>query len=262
MRWGAGMRWLMVLLALGIGSARAQTQALKPTPPKTPAAQTATPQSAGTKDTEIGSWVIACPSDPKADTTPCRMRYRTWIVPPHDGRPSVGLEVRNIGAQMVPQLAVRDLPAQLAMAAMLAATPTMELRFDSGQKLTMSCGQDADAVLCTPAADTADVAATQLKAARAVQVHVHVALAGEDGPSPVPDQTRSFDLSRTAEAMDRFRAVAPTAMPLSAGSGMTQDLRAMADKMLKAMGYSGGVADIMQKAMSMMHGMMGRAPKP
>ena len=90
---------------------------------------------------------------------------------------------------------------------------------------------------------------------------MHIALAGSEAASPVPDQTRSFDLSRTAEAMDRFRAVAPAAMPLSAGSGAAQDMRGMADKMLKAMGYSGGVNDIMQKAMSMMHGMMGHAPK-
>jgi hypothetical protein len=211
---------------------------------------------------EIGSWVIACPTGPNTDATSCRMRYRTWIVAPRDGRPSVGLEVRNIGPAMVPQLAVRDLPAQLAMAATLAATPTMELRFDGAQKIAMSCGQDGDALLCTPEAGAAETAATQLKAARSVQVRVGLTLAGSDGPSPVPDQTRSFDLARTAEAIDRFRAVAPTAMPLATQSGVAQTLRGMADQALKAMGYPGGVNDIMQKAMSMMHGLMGRASQP
>jgi hypothetical protein len=241
------MRWLMVLLALGIGSARAQAPAAKPAAPQ---------------NNEIGSWIIACPVDQKAvDATPCRMRYRTWIVPPRDGRPSVGLEARNTGTAVVPQLAVRDLPAQIAMAALLAATPTMELRFDGGQKLALTCGQDADAVLCTPAA-AADTAAAQFKTARSVEVRVHVALSGAEGAPAVPDQTRSFELSRTAEAIERFRAVAPTAMPLSAGSGVTQDLRGMADRMLKAMGYPGGVSDLVQQAMNMVRGLMGRALKP
>ena len=162
---------------------------------------------------------------------------------------------------MVPQLAVRDLPAQIAMAALLAATPTMELRFDGGQELALTCGQDADAVLCTPAADAA-TAAVQFKTAHSVQVHVHVALTGAEGTLPVPDQTRSSHLSRTAEAIERFRVVAPTAMPLSPGSGVTQDLRAMADRMLKAMGYPGGISDLVQQAMNMVRGLMGRAPKP
>jgi hypothetical protein len=247
------MRWLILLLALGVGAAGAQAPAAKPPAPP---------------NNEIGSWIIACPVDQKsaeqkaADATPCRMRYRSWIVPPRDGRPSVGLEARNIGTAVVPQLAVRDLPAQIAMAALLAATPTMDLRFDGGQKLALTCGQDADAVLCTPAADAADTAAVQFKTAHSVQVHVHVALTGAEGTSPVPDQTRSFELSRTAEAIERFRAVAPTAMPLSPGSGVTQDLRAMADRMLKAMGYPGGISDLVQQAMNMVRGLMGRAPKP
>lgn len=233
------MNWGVVLAALFIGTAYAQT-------------------SAG-KTEEIGSWVVACPADAKS--APCRLRYQKWIVPPQNGRPNVGLEVRNTGAQMVPQLAVRDLPPQFAMAAMMAATPTMELRFDGGQKLALSCGSEGDAVLCTPEAGAAADAAAQLKTARSVQVHVHVALAGSDAASPIPDQTRSFDLSRTAAAIDRFRAVAPAAEPLPTAASQGNDMRAMADKMLKAMGYSGGVNDIMQKAMGWVHSMMGHAPK-
>jgi hypothetical protein len=231
------MKWGLVLAALAIGAAHAQTPS--------------------GKTEEIGSWVVACPAEAKS--APCRMRYQKWIVPPQNGRPSVGLEVRNIGAQMVPQLAVRDLPAQLAIVGMMAATPTMELRFDGGQKLALSCGSEADAVLCTPESGAAADAAAQLKTAKSVQVHVHVVLAGSDGPSPIPDQTRSFDLSRTAAAIDRFRAVAP-AEPLPTAS-QGNDMRSMADKLLKAMGYSGGVNDIMQKAMGYLHSMMGRGPK-
>jgi invasion protein IalB len=233
------MKWGVVLAVLAVGTAYAQTPSGK------------------TED--IGSWVVACPADAKS--APCRMRYQKWIVPPQNGRPSIALEVRNTGAQMVPQLAVRDLPAQLAMAAMMAATPTMELKFDGGQKLALSCGSDADTILCTPEPGAAAEAAAQLKTAKSVQVRVHVTLAGSDGPSPIPDQTRSFDLSRTAAAIDRFRAVAPEATPLPTASSQGNDMRAMADKMLKAMGYSGGVNDIMQKAMVWMHSMMGRTPQ-
>lgn len=214
-------------------------------------------QTQAGKTEDIGSWVIACPDAKTADAT-CRMRYRNWIVPPQNGRPSVGFEVRNTGAQMVPQLAVRDLPMQMAIAGLLAATPTMELHFDGGQKLALSCGLDGGAVLCTPEASAAAEAATQLKTARSVLVHVHVALAGNDGPSPIPDQTRSFPLSGTAAAIDRFRAVAPAAMPLPTGASQGQDLRSIADKMLKAMGFTGGVNDIMQKAMAWMQSMMGK----
>lgn len=234
------MNWSLLLAAFAISTAQAQTPS--------------------GKTEEIGSWVVACPADAKS--APCRMRYQKWIVPPQNGRPSVGLEVRNTGTQMLPQLAVRGLPVQLAMAGMMAATPTMELRFDGGQKLALACGLEGDAVLCTPEQGAAADAAAQLKTAHAVQVHVHVALAGSDGPSPIPDQTRSFDLSRTAQAIDRFRAVAPEAVPLPTQASQGNDMRSMADKMLKAMGFSGGVNDIMQKAMNYLHSMTGHAPKP
>ena len=233
------MKWGVVLAALAVGTAYAQTPS--------------------GKTEEIGSWVVACPADAKS--APCRMRYQKWIVPPQNGRPSVGLEVRNTGAQMVPQLAVRDLPAQLAMAAMMAATPTMELKFDGGQKLALSCSSNDDTILCAPEPGAAAEAAAQLKTAKSVQVRVHVTLAGSDGPSPIPDQTRSFPLSGTAAAVDRFRATAPEATPLPTASSQGNDMRAMADKMLKAMGYSGGGSDIMQKAMDWVHSMMGRTPK-
>ncbi|HTC12540.1 MAG TPA: hypothetical protein VK726_27575 [Acetobacteraceae bacterium] len=233
------MKWGVVLAALAIGTAAAQTLS--------------------GKTEEIGSWVVACPADAKS--APCRMRYQKWIVPPQNGRPSVGLEVRNTGAQMVPQLAVRDLPAPLAVAAMMAGTPTMELRFDGGQKLALSCGSEGDAVLCVPEPGAAADAAAQLQTARSVEVRVHVTLAGGDGPSPIPDQTRSFDLSRTAAAIDRFRAVAPEAAPLPTQASQGSDMRSMADKMLKAMGFPGGVNDILQKAMDWMQSMMGRGPK-
>ena len=233
------MNWGFLLAALTIGTAQAQTPS--------------------GKTEEIGSWVVACPAEAKS--APCRMRYQKWIVPPQNGRPSVGLEVRNTGARMVPQLAVRDLPVQLAMAGMMAATPTMELRFDGGQKLTLACGMEGEAILCAPSPDAAADAAAQLKTAHAVQVHVHVALAGTDGPSPIPDQTRSFDLSRTAQAIDRFRAVAPEAVPLPTQASQGNDMRGMADKLLKAMGFPGGVNDIMQKAMSYLHGLTGHASK-
>jgi hypothetical protein len=233
------MKWGLVLTAFAIGTAHAQTPS--------------------GKTEEIGTWIVACPADAKS--APCRMRYQKWIVPPQNGHPSVGLEVRNTGAQMVPQLAVRDLPVQLAMAGMMAASPTMELRFDGGQKFALACGMEGDAVLCAPEPGAAADAAAQLKIAHAVQVHVHVALAGTDGPSPIPDQTRSFDLSRTAQAIDRFRTVAPDPVPLPTQASQGNDMRSMADKMLKAMGFSGGVNDIMQKAMGWMHGMTGHAPK-
>lgn len=233
------MRRALLLMLLAAGTAQAQTQAAK--------------------SEDIGTWTVACPSEAKSG--PCRMRYQKWIIPPQNGRPSVGFEVRNTGAQMVPQLAVRDLPIQLAVAGMMAATPTMELTFDGGAKLKLACGMEGGAILCAPAPDSAAEAAAQLKTARAVQVHVHVQLAGSDGPSPIPDQTRSFPLSGTAQAIDRFRADAPAAEPLPAAGSQGGTMRAMADKMLKAMGFSGGVDDIMQKAMGWMHGMMGRGSR-
>ena len=219
---------------------------------------TAPAQAQSVKSEDIGTWTVACPSE--AHAGPCRMRYQRWIVPPQNGRPSVGFEVRDTGARMVPQLAVRDLPMQLAIAGMMAATPTMELKFDGGAKLPLACGMEGDAILCAPAPDMAADAAAQLKTAHTVLVHVHVQLAGADGPSPIPDQTRSLPLSGTAQALDRFRAVA-SAEPLPAAGSQGGTMRTMADKLLRAVGFPGGVNDIMQKAMQWMHGMMGRGGK-
>lgn len=209
---------------------------------------------------EAGSWVVACPAEGASAT--CRMRYRTWILPPGDGRPSVALEVRNTGAQMVPQLALRDLPVPLAATGLMVATPTMTLRFDDGHTLGLSCGLEGAAVLCAPAPAQAAAASAELRTAREVEVHVHVALAGIEGLAPIPDQTRRFPLAGTEAAIARFRATGPAAMPLPTQAAQDQGWRGMAAQWLQATGITGGVTALMQKAQAWLHAMMGHAPKP
>ena len=187
---------------------------------------------------EIGSWVISCPTD----NTPCRMRHRTWIIPAAQGRPSAALEVVSSAGQLVPQLAVRGLSLPGVMATAVSVATTVELRFDAGPTLELPCSADADAVVCTPTAPDASVA-RHLAQARTVTVQVHVGLPGNTQfPLSLPDQVRTLELQRTADALARFRAVAP------ADDGGS-DWRAVVDRLLRAIGFPGGLSDVLRRLM-------------
>jgi hypothetical protein len=178
---------------------------------------------------EIGSWVLECPVDAKGEQ--CRLRHQTWILPPATGGPSADLEILHRGNQFLPVIALRGLSMQAALGGVLALQANVALRFDNSRRIELSCGLDSAAVICVPAGADAAGAASQLAAARAVLVQVQIGL---PGGMTLPQQTHSFELQRTRDALSRFRDAVPAEATAPALPGL--DLRDYLDRLLRGVG--------------------------
>jgi hypothetical protein len=178
---------------------------------------------------EIGSWVLSCPADAKYDA--CTLRHRTSILPPMGGGPTAALEIQHRGNQYVPVVAVRGLSMQAALGSVLAVQATVSLRFDNAPRTELSCGLDGAAVVCAPAADAAASAAGQLSSARSVLVEAQLSL---PGGMTLPEQSRTLELQRTADAVVRLRAIAFASDVAPALPGL--EWRGYADRLLRAIG--------------------------
>ena len=176
---------------------------------------------------EIGSWVLACPTD-----EPCLLLHRTWVLPPGAGGISVALEARQAGSRVVPVIAVHGLSMQAALASVVALQANVGLRFDDAPRIALSCGVDGAALACAPARDATEAAARGLATARGVVVQAQISL---PGVVSLPDQSRSLELLRTQDALARLRVASaqasgtPPAIP-----GL--DLRGMVQRLLEDVG--------------------------
>ncbi|MEJ0016880.1 MAG: hypothetical protein WDN25_09965 [Acetobacteraceae bacterium] len=189
---------------------------------------------------EIGSWILTCPADAKAD--PCRLRHRTWVMPPGSGTPGAALEVVHRAGRFVPVVALRGLPTATALAGLLTLQPTAGLRFDAAPRTALDCTLDTGAVVCAPLDAASASAAGELTVSRSVLVQVRLTLPG----TPLPEQERSLELSRTADALARFRATAPESEAMPVVPGL--DWRGFLDRLAHDAGWEHGLADLLAYA--------------
>jgi len=185
---------------------------------------------------DIGSWVLACPVGNRTDQ--CELRHRSSIQSPAAGAPSVSLEVIHRGGQFVPAITLRGLATQAAVGGMLAAQPDIALRFDNADWLQLACALDGGAIVCAPPPDTA--AASQLANAHQVQVRLRVTVSGG---TTLPEQSRTLDLQRTADALASFRATAPASESVPVIPGL--DWRGFLDQLARDAGLKRGLADVL-----------------
>jgi hypothetical protein len=183
----------------------------------------------------IGSWVLSCPP-----TGECQLRHRTWVVLPGVNTPSVALEVVQRGHQFVPVVAIRGLPAEVALGAVLAVQASVWLRFDAAPRVPLDCGLDGGAVVCTPSDAVASEVAGELATAHTVLVQVGLGLMGD---MALPEQTRSLELDRTADALAQFRATAPVNEAIPVVPGL--DWRGFLDRMARDAGFPQGLAGLL-----------------
>lgn len=187
---------------------------------------------------DIGSWVLACPVGNRTD--PCELRHRNSIQSPAAGAPSASLEVIHRGRQFVPAITLRGLTTQAAVGGVLAVQPDIALRFDNAAWLQLACSPDVGAIVCAPPPDAAAASANQLANAHQVELRLRVTLSGG---TALPEQSRTLDLQRTAEALAGFLATAPAneSVPVIAGL----DLRGFLDQLARDMGFQRGLADVL-----------------
>jgi len=178
---------------------------------------------------EIGSWVLSCPADAKDDA--CSLRHRSAIMPPMPGGPTAALEIQRRGNQYIPVVAVRGLSMQAAIGSVLELQANVSLRFDNAPRTELHCGLDGAAVVCAPAAEATASAASQLASARNMLVQAQLSL---PGGITLPEQSRTLELLRTADALARLRATAPAGEAAPALPGL--DWRGYLDPLLRATG--------------------------
>src|SRR5579863_264621 len=144
----------------------------------------------------IGSWVLSCPD---TKTAPCQLRHRASMMQPGGaGGPSASLEVVHRGDLFVPVVTLRGISMQAALGGVLAVQSDVALRLDDLAWTELGCGLDGGAVICAPAGDAANAAAAELNAAHSALVRVRISI---PGVTALPEQSHSFDLQQTAEAL-------------------------------------------------------------
>jgi hypothetical protein len=206
--------------ALPPGTARAQTAQGQTQPP----AQ-ARPEPGAE---EIGSWILTCAADRMTDQTSCRLLNRRPAVPASAGQAALTLEVVRRGGRLVPAVTARDLTIEGIGRGLLAFTGTAQLRFPPNRFFEMPCGLEGRSVVCAPKAEEVERAAGELPSAERVLVRI-VGLVPEESESAEPTELR---LSRTGEALARFRARAPEG-PGAAEPSPGFDLREMLGRLMR-----------------------------
>lgn len=182
-------------------------------------------------DQQVGSWIVTCLANPASS---CLMRHESWLLPPGAGSPSVSLDVIQRGGKFVPVVALRGLTKQTALGGMLALNATVTLSLDNGAPIPLVCGLDGAAILCAPAGDTT----TALVSAHTAQIRIALSI---PGVASLPEQSRSVELRRTADAIAMLRSTAPADHTVPALPGL--DWHDFLDRLLREVGFERGVAD-------------------
>jgi len=116
---------------------------------------------------------------------------------------------------------------------------TVKLSLDDGPSITLACGLDGAAIVCAPAGD----AVTALASAHTAQVRIALSI---PGVASLPEQSRSVELRRTADAIAMFRSTVPADRTVPALPGL--DWHDFLDRLLREAGFERGVAGMLPGA--------------
>ncbi|MDT8331709.1 hypothetical protein RQ831_11640 [Roseomonas gilardii] len=216
--------FLLLAATLPQGEARAQPGGPPAPPPAHPPAQAGAAPGAE----EIGSWILTCAADRMTDQTSCRLLNRRPAVPASAGQAALTLEAVRRGGRLVPAVTARDLTIEGIGRGLLAFTGTAQLRFPPNRFFEMPCGLEGRSVVCAPKAEDVERAAAELPSAERALVRI-VGLVPEESESAEPTELR---LSRTGEALARFRARAPEG-PGTSEAAPGFDLREMLGRLMR-----------------------------
>jgi hypothetical protein len=196
---------------------------------------------------KIGSWVLSCPSASPVDQAAeaCLLRYGTRFF--DKGGVTGELDVLARGKSLVPVLALRGVGTELLLAAALAGKAEASVQFTGGQRLALDCATTPNAFICSPRDDAARTLAIGLPSAQSITVRMSFEV---PGMKPLPIQERTLDLTGTSTALTRLRTVGPSQVPDPVTTSTPPSpvrLMDLADKALKAAGYSNGVQGLLAK---------------
>lgn len=172
-------------------------------------------QPAAAVNEAIGSWRLACATDRMTDRTACQLLHQQPAERSEPGRPSLAFEIIDRGGRLVPAVTARELSLDNASRGLLAITGTVQLRFPPNRVMELPCSLDGRSLVCAPRGEDAARAEQELPQAGSVLLRVIATGGGGSTAEPV-----ELPLSRTREAMDRFRRIVPPGPPVPEPSGI------------------------------------------
>ncbi len=198
------------------------------------------PAEPARKTEEIGSWIVVCARTARQEPPDCDIRHRSWLLPPAAGRPSAALEIQLRHGFPVPVIAVHGVTIPAASGAVLALATDATVQFGAAPPIRLPCDFTPDTLSCAPARPDAQAASARLSQARHAVIRLHLVVpANLKAPVSIPDQQRSLDLVRTAEAASRIQ-------PAGAAADTRWDLRDLLDWLARQLGFTGGLEDALR----------------
>ncbi len=170
------------------------------------------------------------------------MRHKDWVLAPGNGSPGVALEIQMRSDAMVPVITVRGLPAPAAVAGAFVVKPSVNLGFDGGKRLELSCGMSGTYYACAPDAASLRAVAEALPKAKVVSAGVTLTM---PGMMALPPQERLLDLTGTETALAKLRAGGAIREALPEYPGL--DMQGFLDRILRDVGFPNGAGDVMPK---------------
>jgi hypothetical protein len=178
-------------------------------------------------DEPIGSWILSCRD------RACVLRHKDRLF---DAAGALAdLEVRAAGKLLVPAIAVRGVPGEVLLAAATAGKLEASVQLAKGPPVDLPCAVDAAGYLCAPQDEAVPALAAAFPSARAMTVRISLSIAGSN---PLSVRDRSLALAGTQQALARLTAAgAPSVAP--------DGWLGLLDRGLKAVGYKGGLTDLL-----------------
>jgi hypothetical protein len=175
----------------------------------------AAPAAAQTPTAEdFGSWTLGCVTDRMTDRTACRLQHKEWVERPGSG-PGLALEIQDRGGRLVPVVIARDLGLDGASRGLMALAGRVQLRLGRTPMTELGCGLEGRTLSCVPAPAEAERLERELATADTVLLRL-TGLGTSGGANAEPTELR---LSRTREAMARYRQLVPAEPPRTTEGG-------------------------------------------
>lgn len=153
-------------------------------------------------DESVGTWRLSCAIDRMTDRAMCQMLHARPVERSDPGRPALALEVVERGGRLVPAVTARNLTLEGAPRGLLALLGAAQLRFPPNRFFEMPCDLEGRSLVCVPRPEDLARAEAELPAADRALVRMQ-------GPMGTTGEPAELPLSRTAEALARFRREAP-----------------------------------------------------
>lgn len=185
--------WIVVAMGLALsggGEALAQARVVSP----------------AVTEEQVGTWVLACRTDPMTDRSDCTLRHRLWLEMPdlqRAGGQGVAFEIVLRDAAALPAVTARGLSLTDPQRGALAVGGGGELRLDGEPMILLGCALEGRDAVCLPEPEQAQKASASLPEARRALVRLKAPARAVTGGAA--EEVLALDLADTGRAIALLR---------------------------------------------------------